>query len=183
MTREARKRCLVRTASVILAAVAGCGGKSSADGPVDPARAVQGADAGSMDDSCSCPSSGPHAGDACACGGLTCDYGWNWCYSGEATCADDGRWRWPSRASCPAEPRLYAGCPGEEHCTYAVEAGCGPANLELSCTCVDAQWLLTYVVAPPPLCDCAAITTRGLCEIYSSDCAWSEDEQRCRAPR
>jgi hypothetical protein len=59
--------------------------------------------------------------------------------------------------------------------------GCGQVTLELSCDCVDAQWLLTQVVDAPLLCDCAAITARGLCEIYSIDCAWSEAEQRCEA--
>jgi len=90
-------------------------------------------------------------------------------------------WRLIERApvECPADfPRRFSLCDGQGDCSYVVNAGCDSIVAEVYCGCLDASWLWQIYQVPEP-CDCSAITTRALCELYPSDCAWSQEGTLC----
>jgi len=160
---------------IVAGAVVGilsCGGRSleTSDGATPDAA---------PDSACTCPLETPYAGDDCACDGLACSFPPSFigCWNGGATCTA-GRWsyEYPDNTRCPEEiPRTGRSgfCSGVGSCTYDIDVGCGPTPLEFRCTCTDAAWMLAYPQLPS-LCDCAAIASAGVCDLFGSDCVWSE---------
>ncbi|HEX6274287.1 MAG TPA: hypothetical protein VFZ53_14700 [Polyangiaceae bacterium] len=164
-----------------------CGGRSVQSPGRDeaPPENTGGNDAGQPEDVCVCPPPTPAPGDECGCPGLECSFPWSFCRHGDAICSPERQWlrQNPQNMQCPAELPPNGGvalCTGEGTCEYAVDVGCGPAVLEVSCVCVDATWYLSRYDAPP-LCRCAAIALEALCGVYSGECTWSEEFQRCES--
>lgn len=135
-----------------------------------------------LDDPCVCPDPKQEPPDDCSCSGLTCSFppAYTACWRGEATCSPEGHWvrSYPQNTMCPEEPASPGLCNGRGTCAYDTDVGCGPARIEASCSCTDASWL-AFVSERPPLCDCAAIASRAVCRLYSSDCSWSEENLAC----
>jgi hypothetical protein len=97
-------------------------------------------------------------------------------------CAPEGEWDfvYPELDACPADlPAHHSLCAGGGACTYEVDVGCGPANIGVSSSCLDASYLFQFQTQPPPLCDCTVIRERALCERYPLECSWSEDLAAC----
>jgi hypothetical protein len=57
--------------------------------------------------------------------------------------------------------------------------GCGPAELQAFCACLDRSYLFQYFNQQPPLCDCTAIRDQVLCQRYPRECTWSEELGAC----
>jgi hypothetical protein len=187
-------RARVVATSVVVLVVA-CGGRSEETVPRNPPPADDGGtlDAGSDGGACACPSKAPNPGDACDCPEQSCEFppSFTACWRGGATCSADGHWLYdyPTNDACPAElpaNRGTAYCNGTGSCEYAIDVGCGPVVATLKCGCVDASWMLGASASElPELCDCTAIATQGVCNLYSRDCTWEStgDAGACRPPR
>ena len=65
------------------------------------------------------------------------------------------------------------------HVRKEIDLGCGTVELEATCTRVDASYMF-FCHRPPPLCDCGSIGDAGLCQVFASDCSWSEERAQCK---
>jgi hypothetical protein len=193
MERAALGRTALSTSLMLCLA---CGGSTTVDtDSVAAPDGVAGADArppapqvesSAQEDPCACPTLIPDPGDSCSCPDLTCQFSPHYCWRGQATCRE-GTWTWdyPDNTLCPAElpdeiPTYgtFGMCNGRGSCEYDVDVGCGPAPLTITCGCFDAQFAVTGSERPP-LCDCAVIASRGLCEAYGADCDWNQELESC----